>query len=214
MQKLLLFLFVCYFVSVIEGQTVKGVRVVYALHIETGLLTNDTAARREPQGQPIVLKTYLYTDGSTAVYGSGVDAQAMLDLDPMQRGVMYKKGKQGFKYEAIDAGCCKVYRQLKGRFRLEKTKITERIAGIECRKVLVRDGQTGEQFALWYAPGIKGSFSPLGIYPVKGLVLKVVNDKLHVEAEEVKDLILPAELLLRPFALEVGEEELRKGFIP
>lgn len=197
-----------------KTQRVEGLRIAYQIQIETGALTNDTAARKKIQGHPIQYTMYLFTDERTGLLVNTPDTGVALGLPVGQRTLMYRRGNKGYKYEPVDSECCIVYKELKGRYKIEKTRIRERFAGFECQKVLVHDQISEEHFAVWYTQALKGSFSPLGIFPLNGVVLKIMSDKLHAEASSVEKMKLPERLFDRQNALELPESAFRKSYIP
>jgi hypothetical protein len=195
------------------SQEVQVNQIKYQISIETGMLTNDTAARKFVQGAPIKYEMYIYSLGKAGLYVQASSKDQIAGLLPEQRIVMYRKGRYAYKYEAVDDKCCLVYRKL-GSYQIEKTKVRENIGGYLCRKYLVRHKETGAEYAIWSTRKLKGGFSPLGVFPVKGVVLKLVTDKLAAKAVSVVQVKLDAQYLNIPALMEVPEAAFRKTFIP
>lgn len=193
------------------AQSKKSGYVEYRIKIEAGRAADEPITEK-----PLFLEVTnrMYFRNGVGVYTDITDRD-LSELKETEQNVIWKKGKWGYKYESKDTNCCVLYSNMKTRYEVEPTKLSAKIAGYNCQKVLVYDRVNKKNFLVWYSPQLKGGISPMDYFPVGGMVLKLESDRVTYLATKVflqefdKDFFRVPEN-----KLQFSEKAFRSGYIP
>lgn len=186
--------------------------VDYLIKIEVGKENQDYPTE---QVQFIEAKnrTYFYNKVGLTVSGEGTEN--LQELKESEKMLIWRKGKNSYKHEAKDSNCCLLYSNMKDRYKVETTKLTEMILGHNCHKVLIYDEVNKENYRVWFTHSIKGGMSPIGYLPLPGMVLKLESDRVSYKATKIESKVIASDFFNVPSQkLKFSEKAFRSGFIP
>ena len=196
----------------LSAQTISSGYVDYLIKIEVGRENQDNPTE---QVQFIEANNRTYFNNKVGLTVSGEGNENLKELKETEKMLIWRKGKNSYKHEAKDSNCCLLYSNLKDRYKVESTKLTEMILGHNCHKVLIYDEVNKENYRVWFTHRVKGGISPIGYLPLPGMVLKLESDRVTYQATQILFKELASEYFDVPSQkLKFSEKAFRSGFIP